>query len=74
MRKHTIMYSKSDGDNRKCAYLMKVFLLCDYCLLSGKPGDSLAVKRKPEKLIQLKRKVCTDVLIFVLHDRETDWS
>ncbi|XP_031723998.1 U3 small nucleolar RNA-associated protein 4 homolog [Anarrhichthys ocellatus] len=24
----------------------------------GKPGDSLPVKRKPEKLIQLKRKVC----------------
>lgn len=29
-----------------------------YCVLTGKPGDSLPVKRKPEKLIQLKRKVC----------------
>lgn len=29
---------------------------------TGKPGDSLSVKRKPEKLIHLKKKVCNDVM------------
>ena len=39
-------------------------------LSTGKPGDSLPVKRKPEKLIQLKRKVCPRVLcISVIHCR-----
>lgn len=33
---------------------------------TGKPGDSLPVKRKPEKLFHLKRKVCTDVFVSSL--------
>jgi len=28
------------------------------CVSTGKPGEYLPVKRNPEKLIQLKRKVC----------------
>lgn len=32
---------------------------CLCSLLTGKPGDSLPIKRKPEKLIELKRKVCS---------------
>lgn len=32
---------------------------------TGKPGDSLPVKRKPEKLIHLKKKVCNDVVWYL---------
>lgn len=35
-----------------------------FCALTGKPGDTLPVKRKPEKLIELKRKVGTEINFF----------
>ena len=40
--------------------------LSSVLVYTGKPGDSLPVKRKPEKLFHLKRKVCIDVFISSL--------
>lgn len=66
---------KSDGNKKKKKTLFKepqliiTFIhlhLCGQLIMqfypTGKPGDSLPVKRKPEKLIHLKKKVCNDVV------------
>lgn len=53
-------------NNYMCTFIVHLRgLLIVQFYPTGKPGDSLPVKRKPEKLIHLKRKVCNGVVWYL---------